>query len=75
MSTLIHWPRTRRALLDLAEKTKAHKFTKVSSECQAYLEFKMKALLSDILERQPSVGKTIYPPVRMIKEDKEPRTQ
>lgn len=52
-------------ILDRAQKTRAHKFERVSSEVYDHLDGIIRSEVDRLIRLQPSMGKTIYPVVRM----------
>ena len=50
-------------LLARAEQ-RAHKLTRVSGETLVWLESQLMTSCDRLIHAQPSVGKTIYPPIR-----------
>lgn len=51
--------RVRQLLLDTAQKTRAHKFTRVSADTLNNLDARLRALCAEVVRSAPSKGKTL----------------
>jgi hypothetical protein len=59
MKTMIKKSMCRRHILDCAQKTRSHIFTRVDPSVYDYLEAKNREHIRNIVASQPSKGKTI----------------
>lgn len=59
--SLINKSNCKKFILDFAEREKFHKFTRVSADCWPHLEAKLRAHLRNLVNSQPSKGKTVKP--------------
>jgi len=56
---LINKKKCKQTLLDYAQATRAHKFTRVSEDSLIHLESVVKKEIEKIIHMQPSAGRTI----------------
>ena len=56
---LINRSACKKAILAVAEDTRSHKFTRVGSDALDYLEADLLNTIKDLVQRHPSIGKTI----------------
>jgi len=56
-------------ILDTAARTRFKAFTRVSEEWYAYLEGQVQQIIERGVRSHPTVGVTLYPPVRRVKEE------
>ena len=59
MNSLINRAACKRAALSLAEKHRAHKFSRVSDSFLQDIEYELMHIIECKIKAQPSVGKTI----------------
>jgi len=56
---LLNWTACKKLVLDTAERTRAHKFTRVSTDVRDYLEGALRKEVAKIVSSHPGIGKTI----------------
>ena len=66
--SLLHKAQAKRLILDTATQLRFKKFTRVSDEWFDYLDGRLQELIASGIRSHPTVGKTLYPPIRRGKE-------
>jgi len=66
--SILHKAQTKRLILDTAAQLRSKKFERVSDEWFDYLDGKLQELIASGIRSHPSVGITLYPPIRRGKE-------
>lgn len=61
MTSTLNKAETKRRVLLIAKETRKHKFTRVSKEAIELLEAKHLLAIKELINSQPSMGKTIKP--------------
>lgn len=68
-SSLINRQAVARYVKDTGPSLRYHKFTRISSELFDHLDSQMRRWLDGIIKHAPSTGKTLYPGVRISKNE------